>query len=165
MVLIDTISAFQYAIWHELTADEELIELMDDVRLRWVWAQPDEKMPYLVHRISSTQADPWVIRNGTYYLDIWDYHNLSDRILNTRKRCIELLDQSIIGLIEASSSFMSVTQPGNNETLYLVAARMNLKTDGFIPEEVKNIWHYAMEFDLRYTRGIQEIKGIIGDDS
>jgi len=75
-----------------------------------------------------------MMRQATYYLDVWSDSPNATEALAIRQRIIELLDE---------------TYPATDE---ITAGRLWLQTDGFIPEPEQGIWHYAMMFNLRYYR-------------
>lgn len=137
---IDTQKSIMTYLWGVLTGDTtgatSLQALMGGaVRLYLTWAVPDADFPYLVHRLDiSADSDAFPIRQATYYLDIWSYSTKADEILSIRKRIIELLDE--LGFTTAEVG----------------GARLWLQTDGFIPETEQDIYHYAMQFNLRYYR-------------
>ncbi len=161
---MDTEQALLTAIWYRLTLDEQLKSIMNGtVKLDLGYADKDREFPYLVNRLDSIELDPWVIRRGTYYLDIWDRAQTSHRVYNLRSQIVRILDRSYIGLIDPDDSFMSVSQPTSGEPKpILVAARMYLATSGLIPEDTVNIWHFVLQFDMRFTRSIQEIQHLCG---
>lgn len=74
------------------------------------------------------------MRQATYYLDIWSDSPNAEEVLAIRERIIEILDES---------------EPNTDE---VKAARLWIQTEGMIPETEQNIWHYAMQFNLRYYR-------------
>jgi hypothetical protein len=159
---VDTIRAFTQALWYRVTQDDDLEVIMDKTpELYLVWAQKDAPMPYLVHRIDDNALDPWVMRSGTYHIDLWDYDQTATTVYAMRKRVIGLLDRAVIGYTDPNQGFF-VTQPFAGEPIpILIAARLYLGNSGFIPEDTENIWHYAMTFNMRFTRSIQEIEEIL----
>jgi len=145
---VDTQKSLLTELWTILTGDDiEDVGLQTimggTVRLALTWAPVDCEFPYLVHRIDIAPAEPFPMRLGTYYLDIWSDSNNADEILAIRKRIIELLDE---------------LEPNTNEA---VAARLWLQTEGFIPESEQGIWHYATQWNLRFYRKA-ETASIIG---
>lgn len=122
-----------------LTSDETLQGLMEGtVRLYLTWAQPDAEFPYLVHRIDMANVADWSpVRMCTYYLDIWSDSSTAEEALDIRKRIKALVDD-LEGSTDETSEFW-----------------LWLQTDGFIPESEQGIWHYAMQFNLRFTRDAQ----------
>ena len=160
---MDTEQALLTAIHQRITQDEVLKPLIlnedGTTRLKLLWAKKNEKFPYIVHSLDSRNLDPRVLREGTYYLDLWDYGQTATRIHEMRGQVIGILDESLIGLIDPNNSFLSVSQPQNGEPRpILVAARLKLTTSGMIPEDTEGIWHLALQFSMRYTRSIQEIE-------
>ena len=127
-----------------MTGDSDLETAMGGkVRCYLTWAEPNAEFPYLVHRIDIAPAEPFVMRQATYYLDIWsDSPDANDELLPIRKLIIGLLDE---------------LEPNTTEAK---AARIWLQTEGMIPEVSGGIWHYAMQFNLRYYRAA-EVASII----
>lgn len=160
---MDTIHAFVYAIYYYLKDDSDLAADFDGSTewLHHVMAAKDAPFPYLVHRISSRSEDPWVMRQGVYDLDVWDYARTADRVYRIRKHLVRLLDRAVIGLREGGT-FLTCFQPGAiPDKPELVAARLYMDTDGWVPDNTELIWHYSFAFDMRYTRSLEEISGII----
>lgn len=144
MTVVDTQQAILTAIYNILTADTSLKASMGGtVRLSPVWAPPDSEFPYLVHRIDIRAVDgEFVNRAGTYFLDIWSYSPNASECLAIRKRIIELLDVREITATE------------------ITAGRLQLQTESFVPESTDQIWHYATQWGIRYSRA-SEIDGIL----
>jgi len=143
MATVDTQASLLTYLFSLLTADDTLKAAMGGtVRLYHTWAEPDAEFPYLVHRIDVVAAEPFVMRQATYYLDIWSDSPNADAILAIRKRIIELLDE-----LEPS-------------TTDIAGGRLWLQTDAFIPETEQGIWHYATMWNLRYYRKT-EVAGIL----
>jgi len=141
---VDTQQSLLTYLYDLLTTDGELKAAMSDpLRCYLAWAKPDAAFPYLVHRIDVGPSEPFMMRQATYYLDIWsDSDSAFNEIAPIRKRIIELLDE---------------LEPATDE---ITAGRLWLQTDGFIPETEQGIWHYALQFNLRYYRA-QEVAGIM----
>lgn len=142
---LDTQTSLLTYLWNLLTGVEDtgLKAVMGDpVRCYLTWAEPDAEFPYLVHRIDIAPAEPFPMRQATYYLDIWSDSPNADEILAIRKRIIELLDE---------------LEPATDE---IAGGRLWLQTEGFIPETEAGIFHYAMQFNLRYFRSA-EVAAII----
>ena len=127
------------SIYNTLTSDTTLQGLMGGtVRLYLTWANPDAEFPYLVHRIDMANVTDWSpVRMCTYYLDIWSNSSTAEETLDIRKRIIELIDN-----LESST---------DETTDY----HLWIQTDGFIPESEQGIFHYALQFNLRYLRDNQ----------
>lgn len=141
---LDTQKSILTYLWNLLTGDTDLEKAMGGtIRCYLTWAEPDAVFPYLVHRIDIAPAEPFPMRQATYYLDIWSDNPNADEILAIRKLIIELLDE---------------LEPATAE---IAGARLWLQTDGFIPETEQGIWHYALMFNLRYYR-VSETTAIIG---
>jgi len=143
-MVLDTQKSILTYLWNLLTGDPDLKKAMSDpVRCYLTWAEPDAEFPYLVHRIDIAPAEPFPMRQATYYLDIWSDSPNAEEILAIRKLIIELLDE-----LETA-------------TAEIAGGRLWLQTDGFIPETEQGIWHYALQFNLRYYRK-SETAAIIG---
>jgi len=143
MATVDTQKSLLTYLFNLLTTDVTLKAAMGGtVRLYPTWAEPDAVFPYLVHRIDIAAAEPFMMRQATYYLDIWSDSPNADAILAIRKRLIELLDE-----LEPS-------------TTDIAGGRLWLQTDGFVPESEGGIWHYATMWNLRYYRKT-EVAGIL----
>lgn len=141
---LDTQKSLLTYIWTILTTDPDLQTAMGDtVRCYLTWAEPDAPFPYLVHRIDIAPQEFFPMRQATYYLDIWSNSPNADEILVIRKRIIELLDE-----LEFSTDEVK-------------AARLWSQTEGFISEPSEGIFHYALQFNLRYYRA-SETAAIIG---
>lgn len=162
---MDTEQAIINALYFRLQGDEELKDLMGESYLHLGQAPKDATFPYLTHRLDTSSAgDPWVIRNGTYYLNIWDRHQTAERMTLIRSRLLDILDRSYIGLIDTKGTFMTVSQPLAGEPVpILIAARVFLDTSGLILEET-DIWHYVLQFSIRHTRALQEIDRITKEE-
>ena len=134
---IDTQRALLETIYTKLTTDEGLMAAMGGtVRLRAVWANPDEEFPYLVQQIDFTATEFWPIRKGTLYLDIWSHSENYRECLEIRRLVIGLLDEWQF-------------DTANDEA---VNCKLWLQTDGMIEEDAINIWHYATQWNLRMYR-------------
>lgn len=103
--------------------------------LHHVWAPPDAKFPYLVHRLGTQESEPPIIP-GIYYLDIWDYAPSSHRLWSIRNQIASLIDQA-------------EPYTGNGIT----GLRIFKGVENFIPEDTEGIWHYSMMFKARYGIG------------
>jgi len=104
------------------------------VRCYLTWAKTDAVLPYLVHRIDMGMGEPFPRRNATYYLDIWSASDSANEVTTIRKAIVELLDELSFNTTEAKN------------------CKLELQTDGFIPEPEEGIYHYAMQFSLRLWR-------------
>ena len=134
-MVLDTQKSLLTYLYNLLTTDYDLQTAMGGtVRLYLTWATPDAAFPYLVHRIDVSVAEPFPMRQATLYLDIWSDSPNADETLAIRKLIIELLDE---------------LEPATTE---IAGARIWLQTDAFIPESDQGIWHYALQFNLRYYR-------------
>ena len=141
---LDTQKSLLTYLWELLTGDSDLETAMGGtVRCYLTWAKPDAVFPYLVHRIDIAPAEPFPIRQATYYLDIWSDSPNADELLAIRKLIIGLLDE---------------LEPATAE---ITGGRLWLQTEGMIPETEQGIWHYALQFNLRYYRAA-ETAAIIG---
>lgn len=126
-------------IYNLLTTNAGLKSAMGGtVRLYLTWANPDAEFPYLVHRIDMANIADWSpVRDCTYYLDIWSDSPNASEILAIRKQLMTLLDNLEFSTDETTDCHLWV------------------QTDGFIPESEQGIFHYAMQFNLRWTRDSQ----------
>ena len=142
--MVDTQTSIITYLWNLLTPDTDLKAAMGGtVRLFLTWAIPDAAFPYLVHRIDISALEPFPMRAGSYYLDIWSDSPNANEILAIRALIIALLDELTFTTTEANS------------------VRVSLQTDAFIPESEQGIYHYAMMFNLRFYR-VAETASIIG---
>ena len=178
MDVILTEEAMCTAIWYRLRDNEDMKDTVDgDVRVRLVWANKKEQFPYMVHRLEDNPSDDWHIRDTTYYLDFWDYNERSTRIYTMIKHAKAALDRSWIGLFETSPAFLQTYQPMTGGYHYavvkpyagepkpdIIIGRLNYNFGDFIPEDTQNIWHYATQWNLRFSRSPKELKSIIGVD-
>lgn len=159
---MDTQSAIRYAVWYRLTQDEELKRLFGgQVRMYPVWAPKDAPLPYIVHRLENDRVDA-AVKNGRWYLDFWDYNANAERIYAISGRAIELMECSVLGLVDSGSGYVWVCQviqkaPRN----LLVAARFYLQSDGDVPEDTDGIWHYASTWNVRFTLSPTQIERLI----
>jgi hypothetical protein len=113
------------------------------VRCYLAWGKTDAELPYLVHRLEIRETDFWPIREATYTIDAWSASNTADEITAIRKAVIEELDHKTFDTTEADR------------------CRVNLFSDGFVPEPEEGIWHINMVFNIRlYRKG--EVAAIIG---
>lgn len=164
---MDTIRILINAIYERLKNDAELALILKrpPAYPEWlylVWAAKDSPFPYLVHRIDDRSLEPWVMRQGTYYLDIWDYSQTAVRTYTLRQKVITLLDRAVIGLMDSQDGSFSCVQPFAGDPAPLItAARLYLDTSGFVAEATEHIWHYAMTFQMRFTRSFSEIDKMI----
>ncbi len=137
---VDTQKSILTYIYTRLTTDATLVTACGGtVRLYPVWATPDAAFPYLVNRIdlSGWSVDYSPLRTGTYIIDLWSDSTNADEVLAIRNEVKRLLNG-----LEFSTAEVDM-------------AKIWLQTDGFIPEETQNIWHYTMQFNLR----MQEVNG------
>ena len=142
-MVLDTQKSLLDYLWNLLTGDSDLETAMGGkVRCYLTWAEPNAEFPYLVHRIDIAPAEPFMMRQATYYLDVWSDSPNADELLAIRKLIIELLDE---------------LEPNTTEAK---AARLWLQTEGMIPEPAGGIWHYALQFNLRFYRA-SEVASII----
>ena len=116
-----------------LTDDTDLKTAMGGtIRLYHVWAEPDAQFPYLVHRLGKAEDEPPIVP-GIYYLDIWDYSETSNRVWDIRKRIATLIDE---------------TSPMSGNGVHNL--RLFRGPEGFVPEDTRNIQHYASIWRARY---------------
>jgi len=142
---VDTQQSLIAKIYDTLTADTTLKAVCGGtVRLYPVWAPPDAAFPYLVQRADIRAIDDFFpMRRGTLIIDLWSSSPSASEILSIRKRIIEILDELDFSVTEISH------------------CRISLETDGFIPESDEDIWHYSLQFGLRFYRKT-EVAAIIG---
>ena len=159
---MDTQSAIRYAIWYRLTQDPEMVRLFGgQVPLHLVWAPKDAPLPYMVHRFQNDRVDT-VIKNGRWYLDFWDYNANAERIYAISGRAIELMECSVLGLVDSGSEYVWVCQAVQDAPRdLLVAARFYLQSDGDVPEDTQNIWHYATTWNVRFTLSPAQIERLL----
>ncbi len=131
---VDTQQSLLSALHGLLTGDTALTAAMGTVKVYPVQAGTDITMPYIVHRIDMRATDSaFPLRQGTYIVDIWSDRANMEEAAAIRKAVIELLDNRMVD---------------NDE---VTACRLSLQTDGFIPEE-PGIWHYVIQFNIRFYR-------------
>lgn len=159
---MDTQSAIRYAVWYRLTQDEELKRLFGgQVRMYPVWAPKDAPLPYIVHRLENDRVDA-AVKNGRWYLDFWDYNANAERIYAISGRAIELMECSVLGLVDSGSGYVWVCQAVQEAPQdLLVAARFFLQSDGDVPEDTAGIWHYASTWNVRFTLSPTQIERLI----
>lgn len=132
---MDTVAAIMAKVWTTITEDDEMQDICGgEVRLTPVWAQPDSPFPYLVYRLTHAVQEPWAVANGVLTIDVWDYGQTHDRLMQLRGRIIELLDRERFEVAEAG------------------VVRVGLTFDQSITEETQYIWRRTMDFNLRFTR-------------
>ena len=100
-------------------------------------------MPYLVHRldIRAKSGGIWPERLATYTLDIWSYSPIATEIIAIRKRIIELLDQLLF----------------NTASNDVTNCYIELQSDGFIPSNEPEIFHYSLLFNLSLWRQAETV--------
>ncbi len=131
----DTQESLLTALYTRLTADATLQTAMGgSVSLYPVWAKPDATFPYLVQRIELRAGDTWPERFGVYLLDIWSNSPIATEIIAIRKRIIELLDEYQFNTTDVKN------------------CKLVLETDGFVPENEVDIFHYTTQFSIRLWR-------------
>jgi hypothetical protein len=134
-VAVDTQLSILDAVYDILVDDSLLKTAMGGtVRCHPVQASPDTAFPFLIHRLDIGMAEPFPMREATYYIDIFsDTTNITE-VANIRQRLINILDERTITTTDVQS------------------ARFWLQTDGFIPEVETGVWHFAIMFTLRMYR-------------
>jgi hypothetical protein len=139
MTYEDTQIALLKAIYAELSQDATLITLMGSKpRIYHGHAKANAEMPYIVHKIEmSSIGDPFPIRQGAYIVNIWSSSQKADEALNIRKRVIELLDELNLEVDSGEA----------------IATRIWLQTEGFVDDDV--MYHYALQFNIRYYRAAE----------
>lgn len=136
---MDIAESLMTAIYNRLTTDATLTSRMGGaVRLFPVWAPPDSEFPYLVHRLDITPLADWSPQSqNTYLLDIWSYSPSMKETLDIRERVMQLLD-----------GWQSSTDETSEFWLWK-------QTDGFVAEDVQDIWHYSCQFNMKHTNDAQ----------
>ncbi len=159
---MDTQSAIRYAVWYRLTQDDKLKQLFSgQVPLHLAWAPKDAPLPYMVHRFQNDRVDT-IVKNGRWYLDFWDYNPNAERIYAIAGRAIELMEGAVLGLVDSGSGYVWVCQAIQQAPQdLLVAARFYLQSDGDVPEDTQNIWHYATTWNVRFTLSPAQIERLI----
>lgn len=123
--------------------DTQLSQIVDR-RVYDTWADKDSEFPYIVFRVESTfNNNGKIVNNSTMYIDLWDYNESQENILEMRGHIIRLFD-------EWKEKIEDIT-----------AVRFSIQTSGNVPENENNIWHHTMQFNARYDRKV-EISQIIG---
>lgn len=119
-----------------LTGDATLQGLVGGtVRLYHVWAADDASFPYLVHRIELRSIGAFNIEpEGTYLIDIWSYSPSSEEALDIKQRLMTLLNNRAAATSETTSY------------------RIWWQTDTFVPESTPDVWHLAMQFNLKHLK-------------
>lgn len=136
---VDIQKSILSSLYNTLTADTTLKAAMGGtVRLYPVWAEVDAEFPYLVNRLDMANVgDRSPQRRCTYYLDIWSDSTNANEALSIRKQIMSLIDNLDSSTDETTEFFMWI------------------QTDGFVPESTPGIYHYAMQFNLKYLRDEQ----------
>ncbi len=143
MTTLDLQESLLTYIYNLLTNDATLKSNMGgQVRLYLSWAKANAVFPYLVDRIYIRASEPFPLRDATFYLDIWSDSPNATESLAIRKRIVELIDELEF------------------RTTEVFVEKIQLQTDGPIPEDSEDIWHYAMQFNIRFYR-ISEASVII----
>ena len=124
------------ALWTRITTDGTHVTLMGGTpRLYHVWAIPDAEFPYLVHRLELRSPGNHNIEpEGTYLIDLWTYSPNAQSALNIKARIMALLD-----------NYKSTTAQTTDWRLWW-------QTDTFVPESTPQIWHLAMQFNVKYLK-------------
>ena len=134
-MVLDTQLSLLTSMYNLLTADATLKAAMGGtVRLYPVQAGPDSTFPFIVHSIDISPSEPFPMRTGTYQVDIFSNTDNVSEALSVRQRLITLLDELTFTATEVQS------------------CRVWLQTEGFIPDIEFGIWHYSLQFNLRWYR-------------
>jgi hypothetical protein len=132
---VDIQKSILSSLYTTLTADTTLKAAMGGtVRLYPVWAEVDAEFPYLVNKLDLRGTEFFPNQTGTYLVDIWSDSTNAEETLAIRKRIVELLDELQFDTTEA------------------VNGKIWKQTDGFIPETTPGIWHYTIQFNIRFYR-------------
>ena len=157
---MDTQSAIRYAVWYRLTQDEELKRLFGGQGTHLVWAPKDA--PLLTLFTGSRTIGGRGRQKCRWYLDFWDYSANAERIYAIAGRAIELMECSVLGLVDSGSGYVWVCQAVQDAPRdLLVAARFYLQSDGDVPEDTDGIWHYASTWNVRFTLSPTQIERLI----
>jgi len=138
-MVLDIQESLMSSLYTTLTGDATLKSLMGGtVRLYPIHARPNAAFPYLVNRIDMGIDGDWnPVRRCTYYLDIWSNSDKTEETTDIRQRIMTLIDDY------------------NSSTDETTDFRLWIQTDGFIPEMAENIFHYAIQFNLKFLRDSQ----------
>ena len=131
---VDIQESLIQAIYTRLTTDGTLATLMGGaVCLFHVWATPEAAFPYLVQRLDlRSQGDFNIEPEGTLYIDIWTDSPSGESAGDIKQQIMTLLDNYTSSTSETSSY------------------RLWWQTDTFVPETTQNIWHLALQFNVKY---------------
>ena len=131
----DIQTSLMTAIYNLLTTDATLMSSCGgSVDLYPVWAKKDADFPYLVHRIDMSYEDWNPVILCTYFIDVWSYSTNATEVVAIKNRIIALLDNRD-----------SLTAETTNYHTWL-------QSETFVPESTDDIWHYAMQFDLKWIK-------------
>lgn len=140
----ETSQAVTVALYDRLTTDATLkATLGGTVRLHLVMAPQDADMPYLVHRLDLNGE--LFLGTNTYLLDLWDYNESPERLLEALDRIKVLLHEW--GVATASSE--------------IGAGRMEWFSGAFIPTDGERVWHYATQWSIRFG-AVRDRASIVG---
>lgn len=142
-MVLDPVLSLLGQLYTNVSGDTSLKSTMGGtVRLYPVQAAPDTVFPFMVHRLDLSLVEPFPLRQGTYYIDIFSDSDNMAEALAIRQRLMTLLDEQIITTTEVNS------------------ARIWLQTEGFIPDLENGIWHYSIQFNVRCYRA-EEVAAIL----
>lgn len=159
---MDARRALRDAVWYRLTGDPGLQALFEPLDIRYqvfpVWAAPDSPLPYIVHRFQHNRSDT-IFKDGSWYLDIWDYSPTVDRIHNIAQRVIDVMEGAILGVV--NGEFVWAENGKELPNGFVLVGRFSLATDGDVPEDTKDIWHYATVWNVRWNLQPSEIERLL----
>ena len=136
----------------ELTTDPALQalfilpgEVAGTVRMTNGMPPPDQKFPYLTHRLAlAVDSASWALADGLWYLDIWDHQPDEERLLAIRQRIITLMDWQLF-------------QPPGGE---VVVAELRLVRDADGPTDAADVFRLMLQWELHLDRQV-EIEAIL----
>lgn len=132
---MDSIAQLKTSAYELLTSDAELQTLFGGtVSMENVWPSPDQVMPYICYRASSTPFLPGdIVAVATLTIDLWDNSDDGSRIAAIRQRVSKLLERRTF-------------------TVNRVSMRLRKSIDQEMEEDERYVWHTVMTWTTRYTR-------------
>ena len=135
MAAVETGQAIITALWTRITSDATMKSVMGDhVSLYRVMGPADPSMPYFWHRLA-LNGDMFHSTHS-YFLDLW-YYGVDSAVPD------QAIDRAKILLHEWRFT------TANDEA----GGLLSWFSGGYIPTDVSNVWHYAMQFDARFVAG------------
>jgi len=121
-----------------VAADAALIAIMDpgapEVRLRHRMALPNDKFPYLTHRLVLSPVEPWGLYTGQWIVEIWDHSANAARAYDIRKRLKEILQRRFYG--EAAGKA-------------ILGSRIWVQVDEDLSDDTERVTRLHLRFGLR----------------